>query len=226
MDINTEQVFSKIFQQRIWDPVDEQTNKQINIESVSGPGSTLYYTKNLREHLPKLLSDFNITRVLDAPCGDLNWMSTVLAENSSIEYLGGDIVLELVWTLNKRYQDYSNINFIHIDIINDPLPDAELMICRDCLFHFPQNDIKKFLNNFVNSNIAALLTTSHDTIQYDTNSEIEIGNFRTLNLFAPPFNFDRNFIYSIRDDDGTTKYPPRSMYMWSREQIEEIVKKY
>ena len=39
-------------------------------ESLSGAGSTLEYTNNLRKELPKLIIDFNICSVLDAPCGD------------------------------------------------------------------------------------------------------------------------------------------------------------
>ena len=51
----------------------------------SGPGSTIEYTKNLRFHLPIIIDKFNVKTLLDAPCGDLVWMSTILKNNNLIE---------------------------------------------------------------------------------------------------------------------------------------------
>ncbi|NDE22224.1 MAG: hypothetical protein EBZ96_04995, partial [Synechococcaceae bacterium WB9_3_282] len=36
-------------------------------ESVSGPGSTLAYTENLRAELPKLVEELEVTSILDSP---------------------------------------------------------------------------------------------------------------------------------------------------------------
>ena len=54
--------------------------KQRNLESLSGVGSTFVQTSKIRKALPVLLSDFNIRSIIDAPCGDLNWMSKILTE--------------------------------------------------------------------------------------------------------------------------------------------------
>jgi len=43
-------------------------------ESVSGIGSTLIYTENLRSKLPDLFQLYSIKSIFDAPCGDFNWM--------------------------------------------------------------------------------------------------------------------------------------------------------
>jgi hypothetical protein len=212
-----EQVFTDIYVNRRWD----EPNK--SNESVSGNGSTLDYTRNLRQELPKLFDTFAIKTVFDAPCGDLNWMSQVLAKRTDIDYTGGDIVQPLIDKLNETYKDHTNRRFIKIDIINDTLPDADLMICRDCLFHFSEADVKTFFKNFVVSNIAALLTTTD--ILPEPNRDILTGNYRHINLFADPYNFKPNFIYEI-DDWPYPTLPTRKMYMWSREQIADAVKHF
>jgi hypothetical protein len=214
---NIEEVFTDIYVNRKWD----EPNKAN--ESVSGNGSTLDYTRNLRQELPKLFDTFGIQTVFDAPCGDLNWMSRVLAERPEINYVGGDIVQPLIDELNTKYTNNNNVKFIKIDIINDPLPAADLMICRDCLFHFSEQNIKSFLNNFVASDIAALLTTS-DTLP-EPNRDIATGDYRHLNLFTAPYNFTPNHIYEINDWPYPTP-PTRKLFMWSKEQIEEIIKNY
>lgn len=214
---NIKETFTDIYVNRKWD----EPNK--SNESVSGNGSTLEYTQNLRRELPKLFDKFAITSVFDAPCGDLNWMSRVLAEYPDIDYTGGDIVEPLVAQLTETYADNAKMNFKLIDIINDQLPRVDLMICRDCLFHFSEADIKSFLTNFVSTDIVALLVTS-DTLP-EPNRDIITGDYRHLNLFSAPYNFTADYIYEIADWPYPTP-PTRKMFMWSREQIEEIVSKF
>ena len=73
-----EQRFTWIYQNDYWQ----------SKESVSGTGSTLKYTENLRKELPSLFQKFGIHRVFDAPCGDFNWMSQLLRE-VDVSYIGG-----------------------------------------------------------------------------------------------------------------------------------------
>ena len=97
-----------------------------NSESLSGSGSTLTYTKNLREKLPELLRQFNIQKVFDAPCGDFNWMKHLLP-NVDIDYVGGDIVKNLIDDLNINYAK-KGVSFLCIDLIKDNFPKADLMM--------------------------------------------------------------------------------------------------
>jgi hypothetical protein len=51
------EVFSEIYRRNIWGYQ----------ETVSGGGSTLHYTKGLREALPELIADLNVRTLLDLP---------------------------------------------------------------------------------------------------------------------------------------------------------------
>ena len=113
-------------------------NKWKSSETLSGPGSTVKYTENLRKELPPLFEKFEIKSMLDAPCGDYNWMR--LVERPEVHYIGGEIVPEFVEANNARYAN-DNTRFILCDILKDELPAVDLWLCRDVLFHFRYADI-------------------------------------------------------------------------------------
>ena len=187
-------------------------------ESLSGEGSTIKSTENVRLFLPKIFEKFGINNFFDAPCGDLNWMKLVL-DQCDINYIGGDIVENLVDDLNKNFSSDSRV-FINIDITKDKLPDVDLMMVRDCLFHFSYGDIFSFLKNFKQSNIKFLLTTSHKTSKNYKNKNIDSGDFRLIDLFKEPFCFKSNFVYQI--EDYIKPFPERSLYLWKKEDIPDF----
>ncbi len=121
-------VFRDLYRHNEWD----------NPESVSGPGSTLVYTVNIRDQLPRLVEELEIHSILDAPCGDFNWFKSI-EWNTPISYLGGDIVDDLVKVNQSRYAN-DQTKFLHLDIVRDRLPKADLWLCRDCLFHLSERE--------------------------------------------------------------------------------------
>ena len=130
-DDDIETRFTKIYSNNYWG----------NKESVSGSGSTLEYTENIRNGLNKLINQYSITSIFDAPCGDFNWMKLLIKNNNNIQYIGGDIVKPLIESNIALYQS-ERVKFKHIDLTSDTYPYADLMFCRDCLFHLSYNDIK------------------------------------------------------------------------------------
>lgn len=199
------EIFEKIFNSNIWG----------NEESVSGNGSTLAYTENLRKELPKLVSKYGIRSILDAPCGDFNWMKHVLAE-IDVTYIGADIVKPLIDSLNSKHHCPS-VEFKELDLVNIDLPNVDLIISRDFLFHLSFTDIRTFLNNYVKSESLYLLTTSHLNDNVFSNKDISTGDFRLIDLFSHPFHFPSNCLERI--DDWVESYPPRQMCLFDRSQV-------
>jgi hypothetical protein len=186
-------------------------------ESVSGEGSTLKYTEKLRAELPRVLELCKVKIMLDAPCGDFNWMRLVPRENG-IRYIGGDIVEELIERNRRLYAD-ATTEFKIIDVRNDPLPTADIWMCRDCLFHLSDQDIFRTLGNFSKSDIHYLLTSTHPHTRL--NLDIDTGDFRLLDLEKPPFNFPKADIYI---DDWIEGFPVRQLGLWSRDAINKCLK--
>ena len=201
-----ENIFQKIYLGNYWK--DE--------ESRSGPGSSLRYTAPIRRTLPVLFARYGMTSILDAPCGDFNWMAHV--DLGDRTYIGGDIVPEMVSALNERFANPKR-SFVVIDITSTSVPGADVWMCRDVLFHIKFDAALATLRNFANSNIKYLLTTNYDLV--DENSDLEkTGGYRNINLLLPPFNLPKPI---DQIDDFVFPWRPRYLGLWTREQVARAV---
>lgn len=153
-------------------------------ESRSGPGSNLSRTAKLRNELPGLLQEIGARSMLDAPCGDFNWMKDT--SHGLEQYVGVDIIPDLI---NHNQSLYGNerTQFLLLDLIRDKLPRADVILCRDCFIHFSYRHIASTIVNFKRSGATYLLTNTYP--DWRQNENIRTGNFRHLNLLLPPFNF-------------------------------------
>ena len=187
-------------------------NKWNDAESVSGVGSNSRYTRNIREKLPGLLRRYNIRSLLDAPCGDFAWMKNVTFD-AEITYIGADIVHELVDRLQKEFSAPQR-RFMRLDLMSDELPKADILICRDCFIHLSNSQVLQALTNFVRSDIKYILTTTYKFGRINT--DIATGQFRAINLQAPPFSLPPPIETLV---DYIYPFPPRRLALWSREQL-------
>lgn len=154
-------------------------------ESGSGTGSELRATEDIRVRLPELLSAFGIHSLLDAPCGDWNWMQHVNLPVA--KYTGVDIVPSVV-EQNRRRFSRRGVNFAVADLTGDDLPKAECILCRDCLVHLSYADISAVLKNFKRSGATYLLVNTYPQSQINRD-QFTGAKFRLLNMSLPPFDF-------------------------------------
>jgi len=152
--------------------------------SLSGPGSDPDQTTILIEQLPRLLRKFEISTLLDIPCGDCRWIRSIDLGNTA--YTGADIVQELIQR-NAGTFSGKRMRFVRLDLLTDPLPKVDAILCRDCLVHFSLRDSLKALRNICKSGSTFLLTTTF--VSRTENADILTGQWRPLNLQAPPFHF-------------------------------------
>jgi hypothetical protein len=133
-----------------------------------------------------------ITTFVDAPCGDFNWMKTVVFPEG-VHYIGADIVTELINNNNFAYRCESR-HFIKCDICVDILPKADILLCRDCLVHLSAEFITQAIANFKKSGSTYLLTTTFPTRTYNyqhiwNDAATGMCGWQPLNLQIAPFNF-------------------------------------
>ncbi len=157
-------------------------NRWGDAESRSGTGSNLRETETVRRELAALLPRRAIRSISDVPCGDFCWMSRM--DLGSIAYFGGDIVPDLIATNRSKYKQ-PGIRFEIFNLLADPLPAADLLICRDCLVHLSLRDIFRALQNILASDTRFLLTTTFTSVT--ENRDIVTGEWRMINLERPPF---------------------------------------
>jgi SAM-dependent methyltransferase len=192
--------FERIYSTNLWsDP-----------ESRSGVGSALDATRVLRAELPKALRDLGTRVLLDVPCGDFTWMERV--DLAGIEYVGGDIVPSIVEE-NKRLHESGSRRFALVDLTRDELPDADVLLCRDCLVHLSYANIRAVLANIARSNIRYVLMTSFPG--RGGNRDVQDGDWRTLDFQASPFSFPEprlTIVEECEEEEGS--YADKSLVAW------------
>lgn len=196
-------VFANIFTHRRWGR---------GIETASGSGSTVAYTAQLRADLLDLCRRLQVRSFLDLPCGDLNWMQHVDFEGAGIAYTGADIVPELIAQVREKFP---RRQFLVTDLTADPLPSADLVFVRDCLVHLPLALITKALANIRQSGIKYLLTT---TFLDACNRDIRTGEWRMINLTAPPFNLPEPELY-LPDFYRHDQFTNKRLGLWQVSQL-------
>jgi len=206
-NMSTNEVFTEIYNKNHWK----------SSESISGTGSEIKQTESLINDLDKLMTDMNITSVLDIPCGDFTWMQNV--DLSKIDYVGADIVEDIIVNNRKQFKERKGLKFIVLNLITDPLPKNDLIIVRDCLVHFSYEDIICAIKNIKSSGSNYLLTTTFTN--YRLNHDIATGDWRPLNLQEKPFNLSSPLV--VINENCTEfkgKYSDKSMALWDISKIE------
>ena len=170
--LSLEERFAQIYKTNLWS----------DSESRSGTGSSLDSTATLRAALPPVLRVLNTRSLLDVPCGDFNWMNQV--DLSGIDYIGGDIVEFVIHANRQRYESATR-RFMKVDLTRGPLPQADTILCRDCLVHFSFDNIIAAFRAMRTSGAEYLLTTTF--LGRQVNKDIVDGDWRPINLEQPPF---------------------------------------
>lgn len=191
--------FASIYRNGIWKMAEDQA-------SLSGSGSELAATAGVREGLARILADLGCKTLVDVGCGDWTWMRHVPLD---CDYVGVDIVPEVIATNGVHATD--RVRFLVLDAIRAPLPPADVVLCREVLFHLSFKDGLSVLRNICRSSTHLIATT--DATWF--NSDIRTGDFRMLNLRRRPFGLPAPLL-SVPDDSVT---PRRMLGVWSTDAV-------
>lgn len=197
---NLKDTFSYIYKKNHWS----------GKESISGKGSDSKQTVTIIKEIPILLNKLNINTFLDIPCGDFNWAQHL--NLGDCNYIGGDIVDDLIANNTNRFAK-DKVTFKVINLVEDIIPEAELLMSRDCFVHLSYENIFKAVKNIKSSNCTYFLATTFTkrTINFNTVN----GHWRTLNLEIEPFNFPKP-LYLINENctEKNGRYNDKSLGLW------------
>lgn len=192
-DASAPEIFTAIYQDNLW----------ANPESRSGWGSTLAGangTGKIARAIEQILEEFDITTIVDVPCGDMNWFPDINLRGAS--YLGVDIVPDLIARNRTRYGT-EEMKFACEDLTARVPPPADLIIVRDLLIHLTNTQAKSCIGNIVASGARYLLISNYSRIR--RNTDTFTGGLRLYNLNRPPFvefGIADSVILTATDGDG------------------------
>lgn len=192
-------------------------------DSLSGPGSNMQQTRVIREKIPLLLEKYGITKMLDAPCGDLFWMKEILPllKHKGIQYEGADIVSVLIEKHRINFASYG-AGFHTIDITKEKIPTVQLVFTRDCFIHLSYSNIYAVLNNYKKSGAEYLLVSTYtnaDRKNHNVDGFYLYG--RMLNMQQFPFYFGEPLdliVEECTENDGINS--DKSLGLWKLETID------
>ena len=156
--------------------------------------------------------------LLDLPCGDFGWLSR--ADLTGIAYTGGDIVPDLVAQNSRRYRGPGR-RFRYLNLSRDPLPRADVVLCRDGLVHLGYPQIFRAFANLRRSGSTYLLATTF--LELDANTEIDTGDWRPLNLCLPPFALPKPLAVIVEQwTAGDGAYADKALGLWRVADLPEL----
>ena len=151
---------------------------------------------------------------LDAPCGDMNWMAEAVLPVS--HYIGIDVVPELIATNVKKFGG-SGREFLVRDITSEALPQADLIMSRDCLVHLTEELAFNALRQFKAASPYLLATTFYSLT---TNLKGSNGGWRPINLQIEPFNLPAPLLIIPERRFGVGQYSDKAMGLWDLKALE------
>jgi hypothetical protein len=135
-------------------------------ETTCGPGSTLVATRAVRDWLPGALERLGVQSLLDAPCGDRNWIRLV---DLPCAYVGVDHEQAHIEAAGAHGADVALL-----DIRHDDLPNCDAILARDFFQHLSLADEALALANMRKTGAKWIITTCHGK----TGPDCETGGFR------------------------------------------------
>ena len=166
-----------------------------------GSGSTLDYAQEMTAALHVVIGQLKRylgverVRLLDVPCGDLQWMSRFLLSRSDVDYTGVDIVADVISRHRATFRDRPTWKFVNVDVVSQPISvaDYDLIMTRMMMQHLAHGDVIRILHHFSNiSNprrpVKFLLATTFSNTEVNAQLPINSsGRFELFNLEISPF---------------------------------------
>lgn len=151
-------------------------------------------------------------RLLDVPCGDMQWMSRFLQTRTDVNYTGMDIVSDVIKHHLKKFSSRP-WKFLNVDIVSEPVDfaDYDLIMTRMMMQHLTYGDVIRILQKFSNITrprhrpVFLLATTFSYTPGNRKLNVNNAGRFEQLNLEIEPFRL-MTPVCLFRDG------PPRSVH--------------
>ena len=152
-----------------------------------------------RAAILKVIASHRVKTILDAPCGDVNYISDLFPtlEALNVSYIGVDVVRSQIESHTRRFGKIGVRRFAVVDLVTASPPSADLILCRQALQHLNAYDALQVLHRFSSLSGARLLLTTSYTLagigrywQRDENFTPQLPGATAvlMDLQQPPFD--------------------------------------
>lgn len=202
-----EEAFTKIYEKNRWG-------------NGSGSGSNMSPdNKKYIEILESILKDYKIKTICDIGCGD--WRFSKYINFNDYEYKGIDCVKSVIDNNIKEYNK-KNIKFEHKAVEDNYFPSGyDLIIIKDVIQHWEDEDIIKYMNNLINNNKYVFTTNGYKFMRDKTKNSIKKRDINN-NYRYFPVDIDKYPLNSI-DMECLMKHERRAKQMLLLKRLETSI---
>lgn len=173
----------------------------------SGSGSAEAVTRPYRQFIQDFVRRRRIRSVVDLGCGD--WQFSQHIDWSGVSYLGVDVSATAL--ASARRFEGGSIAFREADARAAALPQADLLIAKDVLQHWSNDDILQFLPRLEGFRYALITNGFPSSRLEKTNLPKRAGaGYRPIDLAAPPFRLEGRYVLEYQGDE------PKRAFLWTR----------
>jgi SAM-dependent methyltransferase len=183
-DLPHSEVFDFVYTANVWGGAGDGSI------GTSGKGSTDAVTAPYRDFLTGFMRKNGIVSVLDVGSGD--WQLGKLINWEGIDYTGVDVSAVVMENTGKYAAP--KIRFVEGDARSMELPAADLLILKDVLQHWSNDDIVGFLPKLAGFRYS-LITNGGDPAA-PANRDVLAGGFRLVDPSQPPFSVLGSFVFN------------------------------
>ena len=196
-------IFQNVYKRNLWG---NDNNSRFYSGIGSRGDSVQVYVHEMSKRLKK--HELDLARpltVVDLGCGDFEVGQALLKEMPDMEYIGCDIVPELI-AHNEETYGTDKVSFRRLDIVSDPLPHGDVCLVRQVLQHLSNKEILTFLSR---ANYEWIYMTEGQPViktgtvnpdksaGFDVRFDWKTGRGRGVELDRPPFNMKTVELFKV-----------------------------
>lgn len=196
-----EEIFTKIYNRRIWGK--HKNNNNNEYKGCSGSGSSI--KNNINDYIPFLknfITENNIKSIVDLGCGDF-LCGNLIYNDLNINYTGYDAYKKIINYHSKTYLP-SKYSFIHLDFFSNKenIINSDLCILKDVLQHWNLDSIYSFLDYIILHKKFKYILLINCCKQIKDNSNISNGEFHHLSCdYLPLKKYNPKKLLNYKDKE-------------------------
>lgn len=193
--------------------------------SLSGLGSEGKWANDYTSFVTDYIRKNGVHRIVDAGCGDFSVGSRFAGHCEQIIAL--DISTEIIQRNRVRFADMNNVDFRVSNLIEDPIPDCDLLLVRQVLQHLSNAQIESVLRNIEAKKLRHVLITEHSMksgIRIEANIDLGSHSVQTrvtkgsgVDIGLPPFSRLRKVVAEFEPGPENGAEPGSVLYVYKME---------
>jgi 2-polyprenyl-3-methyl-5-hydroxy-6-metoxy-1,4-benzoquinol methylase len=145
----------------------------------SGAGSNIEHTAVYAGLVQYLIASRSVRSIVDLGCGD--WRFSRYLDFTGVDYLGVDVVPAVIEANNAQFAS-TGIRFECADVAAFPLPECDLVLCKDVLQHLSNANVLRVCSRLAQGRCWLLTNDFHSA-----NEDCANGDTRPLDPTSAPF---------------------------------------